>query len=170
MLITGVSPGGLGAEAARVIALHRPALIILAGRSVAKGKQTEQSLHEQSPHINTRLLSLDLGNLQSVKDAAAEVNLYGETIDILINNAGIMALPSLTRTWDDFEMHFAVNFLGHFLFTNLIMPKILGAGPGARIVNVSSNGYTYSSVHFEDPNYQVRQQFTRVDILFLGRC
>ncbi|KAG0651133.1 Translocon at the inner envelope membrane of chloroplasts 32 [Hyphodiscus hymeniophilus] len=145
---------GLGAEAARVIALHRPALIILAGRSLAKAKQTEHLLSEQSPGINTRVLSLDLGSLQSVKEAAAEVNSYSESIDVLINNAGVMAIPRLARTTDGFELQFGTNHLGHFLLTNLIMPKIIAAGPGARIINVSSNGYQYSSVNFEDPNYQ----------------
>ncbi|KAL7941728.1 short-chain dehydrogenase [Trichoderma barbatum] len=153
VLITGCSPNGLGAEAARVIALHNPALIVLAGRAISKCEETAKAIKLQSPDIRTRMLEIDLASLTSVRKAAAEVNSYDESIDILINNAAVMAIPTLTKTTDGLECQFGTNYIGHFLFTNLIMPKIL-AGGGARIVNVSSKGYLHSPVRLEDHNFE----------------
>lgn len=153
VLITGCSPNGLGAETARAIATQNPALLILAGRNRPSTEQSEKNIKEQIPNAQTRFLMLDLASLASVRKAAAEVNSYGETIDVLINNAAIMAGP-YEMTEDGFESQFATNHLGHFLFTNLLMEKM--ARRGARVINVTSNGYGFGGIRFEDPNFEVR--------------
>ncbi|KAH8799072.1 short chain dehydrogenase reductase [Xylogone sp. PMI_703] len=157
VLITGCSQDGLGAEAARVIALHKPALIVLAGRSIPKCEETANLLKLQSPEIITRILQIDLASRASVRKAAAEVISYNESIDILINNAAVMAVPALTKTIDGIECQFGINYIGHFLFTNLIMPKILTSGRGARVINISSKGYLHGKVRFNDPNFEKQQ-------------
>jgi NAD(P)-dependent dehydrogenase (short-subunit alcohol dehydrogenase family) len=136
--------------------LHKVALIILAGRSILKCEETAKTIKLQSPDVRTRILEIDLASQASVRKAAAEVNSYDESIDILVNNAAVMAIPTLIKTIDGLECQFGTNYIGHFLFTNLIMPKILAGDKGARIVNVSSKGYLHSPVHLDDPNFEVQ--------------
>jgi len=152
ILITGCSPNGLGATAAEVIARHNPGLIILAGRTRSLIEETEKTILAKSPDAKTRILIFDLASLKSVREAAAEVNKYEESIDIVINNAAIMANP-FEKTVDGFESQFATNHLGPFLFTNLITGK-LTTSSGGRIINISSEGYKISGVRFEDPNFE----------------
>lgn len=107
-----------------------------------------------SPGVSTRPLELDLSSQNKVRQAAEEVNGYEEPIDRLINNAAIMAAP-YSKTEDGLESQFGTNHIGHFLFTNLIMPKILEAGNGSRIVNISSSGHKRGPVRFDDYNFEV---------------
>jgi len=154
VLITGPTVKGLGFEAARAIATQKPALLILAGRSVQALDEAETQIKNETPDANIRKLVLDLGSLEQVKKAAEEVMSYPEpTIDVLINNAGIMALANRTDTADGHEAQFGINHLGHFLFTNLIMPKIRRS-QSPRIVNVSSAGHQDSGIRFNDPDYK----------------
>ncbi|GLB06432.1 hypothetical protein AtubIFM57258_001740 [Aspergillus tubingensis] len=152
MLVTGVSPGGLGAEFAKVIAIHGPSLLILASRDIAKAQQTAQEIADIAPGVPTRLLELDLRSQAQVRIAAKEVLTYKEDIDVLVNNAGVMASP-FSLTDDGIESQFATNHVGHFLFTNLIMKKLVHPGKSCRVVNVSSNGHLLSSVRFHDWNF-----------------
>jgi NAD(P)-dependent dehydrogenase (short-subunit alcohol dehydrogenase family) len=160
--VTGVTPGGLGLETARVIALQGPKCIIVAGRSPVKLQEAREVLAKAAPATPVRELILDLGSLSSARKAAAEVNGWVEVpaIDVVINNAGIMAVP-FKLTEDGIESQFGTNHIGHFLFTQLIMEKILAAGQEARIVNLSSNGYTSGGVRFDDWNFQVRLGYVR---------
>lgn len=149
ILTTGVAPGGIGATFVEVLARHSPKLLILAARNVSKCEEAAKTIKSAAPGVATRVLELDLGSLEQTRRAAAEVNSYPEPIDVLCNNAGVMASPySLTK--DGLETQFAVNHLGHFLFTNLIMPKLLASPSGARIVNVSSDGHRLGPVRFDD--------------------
>jgi NAD(P)-dependent dehydrogenase (short-subunit alcohol dehydrogenase family) len=100
---------------------------------------------------------LDLASLASVRKAAAQVNSYMETVDVLINNAATMAGP-YEKTENGFESQFATNHLGHFLFTNLLMEKMVRRG--ARVINVTSNGYGFGGIRFEDPNFEVDLSLT----------
>merc|ERR1712142_210738 len=95
---------------------------------------------------------LDLADLASVRECAEQLGNSLEKIDILINNAGIMACPKM-KTKDGFEMQFGTNHLGHFLLTNLLMPQLKKAAPGARIVNVSSLAHTNGHMNWDDINY-----------------
>ncbi|KAK9760946.1 hypothetical protein K7432_014535 [Basidiobolus ranarum] len=150
VLVTGCTWGGLGAEAARVIAKHGAGIVILAGRKQDALDDTISKIKEETPGAKLRSLIIDLASLESVRGAAKEVNDYSEPIDVLINNAAIMASPYNT-TVDGFEAQFGVNHLGPFLFTNLILPQILASKTGApRIVNVSSLGHTLSPIRFTD--------------------
>jgi NAD(P)-dependent dehydrogenase (short-subunit alcohol dehydrogenase family) len=152
ILTTGVSPGGTGAQFVEAIAVHKPKLLILAGRSKAKLEEEAKKIHSnpKSADTPTRLLILDLGSLKQVREAANEVLSYPENIDVLVNSAGVMSWP-WTTTQDGIEWHFGTNHVAHFLFTNLIMPKLL-ATKTPRIVNVSSNGHRYGSIS-EDVNF-----------------
>jgi NAD(P)-dependent dehydrogenase (short-subunit alcohol dehydrogenase family) len=151
-----VTLGGLGQETARVIALRFPKLIILAGRTPSKVKEAQDAIKVAAPETPTRQLILDLASLKKVRVAAEEVNGWTDvpTIDIVINNAGIMARP-FELTEDGIESQFAANHIGHFLFTQLIMGKILASSSGGRVVNLSSNGYTQGCVRFNDWNFEV---------------
>ncbi|KAI9281360.1 short-chain dehydrogenase [Umbelopsis sp. AD052] len=154
VLVTGCSLGGLGFEAARVVSKHHAGLVILAGRKQESLDDAVQKIKEETPSANLRTLLLDLASLKSARHAAAEVNAYPEAIDVLINNAGIMASPYYT-TEDGFESQFGTNHLGPFLFTNLILPKILASKTGApRIVNVSSVGHILSAIRYDDPCFE----------------
>ncbi|KAL5343191.1 short-chain dehydrogenase [Aspergillus crustosus] len=157
VLITGVSPGSLGAEFAVTISKHSPALIILANRDTTRATETANKIKEASPNVATRVLKLDLASQKQIREAAAEVNNYSEKkIHVLVNNAGIMAVPH-KLTADGIESQFGTNHIGHFLFTNLIINKLLasdGANSSAsRVVNVASMGYRLSWVRFWDHNF-----------------
>jgi NAD(P)-dependent dehydrogenase (short-subunit alcohol dehydrogenase family) len=155
VLTTGVTQNGLGATFVEEIAKHKPALLILAGRTPAKVQATADKIKAtpESANVETRVLALDLASQEQIRDAAKEVLAYPEDhIDVLVNSAGIMAGPYRT-TKEGIELQFGSNHIGHFLFTNLIMRKIL-ASKAPRIVNVSSDGHRASGIRFEDPNFQ----------------
>ena len=136
VLITGVSPGGLGLETARVIALRDPKLVILAARSKDKLEQAEEEVKKAAPQTPVRQLVLDLGDLKKVRSAAEEVNSWEDvtSIDVVVNNAGVMATP-FSLTGDGIETQFATNHVGHFLFTQLVMGKIMKPG-SPRVVSL----------------------------------
>lgn len=155
ILTTGVTLGGLGATFILEIAKHKPKLLVLAGRSASKVQATIDALeaHPSTAGVETRMLILDLASQAQIKQAAREVLEYPEDhIDVVVNSAGTMAGPYRT-TKDGLENQFGSNHIGHFLFTNLIMPKILAA-KSPRIVNVSSDGHRFSGIRFNDTNFQ----------------
>lgn len=96
---------------------------------------------------------LDLADLASVRECAEQLGNSLDKIDILINNAGIMACPEM-KTKDGFEMQLGTNHIGHFLLTNLLMPQLKRAAPGARIVNVSSLAHTSGTMNWDDLHYE----------------
>ncbi|KAH7138006.1 WW domain-containing oxidoreductase [Dendryphion nanum] len=153
ILTTGVSPGGLGATFVETIAKHNPAVLILAGRSPSKLQATNEEIKKINPAVKTHILTLDLASQDQIRQAATEVLAYPyAAIDVVVNSAGIMA-GSWATTKEGIELQFGSNHIGHFLFTNLIMPKVL-ASKTPRIVNVSSDGHRLSPVRFEDYNFQ----------------
>jgi NAD(P)-dependent dehydrogenase (short-subunit alcohol dehydrogenase family) len=154
ILVTGVTPGSLGAYFAEAVAKHQPQLIVLAARDAAKAETITQAIAASSPNVKIRTLMLDLSSQDQVRAAAKEVNAYEEAIDVVVNSAGIMACPYGTSK-DGVEMHFATNHIGHFLFTNLIMDKILASPSGGRVISVSSAAHRFSPVRFEDVGYSV---------------
>ncbi|KAI4156773.1 MAG: hypothetical protein LQ340_000030 [Diploschistes diacapsis] len=134
ILTTGVSPGGLGAFFVENIA----------------NKATADAISKINPKVQTRTLQLDLESLRGVKEAAATVSGWDDVpqIDVLVNNAGIMACE-YAKTEDALERQFATSHVGPFLFTNLIMKKLL-ASSAPRIVNVSSDGHRLSWLRWPD--------------------
>ena len=160
ILTTGVTPGGLGATFVQTLAKYSPKLLILAGRDTNKCETTAKAIKSTSPDVFTRILELDLGSLDQVRKAAAEVNSYTDHIDVLCNNAGVMATPySLTK--DGLETQFGINHIGHFLFTNLIMEKLLRAPDGARVVSVTSDGHRLGPVRFDDWRFDNGKTYNR---------
>lgn len=155
ILVTGTSPNGLGEEYCFSVAAHNPKLLVLAGRRVETLRATAARLAEQFPHVATKILELDLETVATVKKAAEEVLAWDDVpvIDILVNNAGIMAVD-YALTVDGFERQLAVNHLGPWLFTNMLMPKLL-ASSGPRIVFVGSSGHRWGPVRWHDYGFQV---------------
>jgi NAD(P)-dependent dehydrogenase (short-subunit alcohol dehydrogenase family) len=158
ILITGASPGGLGGFCAETLAAAGPALLILAGRNPTKLQKTADAIG-QSSAVATRLLIVDFESFRSVREAADVVkNVWTDVpvIDGLMNNAGIMACDyAACPEGNGNERQLTANHLGPFLFTNLVMSKILAA-KAPRIVNVSSDGHRLSPFRFADYNFDVR--------------
>jgi NAD(P)-dependent dehydrogenase (short-subunit alcohol dehydrogenase family) len=153
VLVTGASSGGLGAIFAEQIAQspQKPKLIILAARSEEKVKTTIDNTERAG--VRTKFLQLDLSSFKSVRESADQVLQWDDVIDVLVNNAGIMAVPYGVGP-DGYENQLTTNHLSPFLFTNLIMEKIL-ASKAPRIVNVSSDGHRLSPFRFADYGFHV---------------
>ncbi|KAF9890516.1 hypothetical protein FE257_005921 [Aspergillus nanangensis] len=153
ILTTGVSPGSLGGFFVQSIAKAQPKCLILAARNAEKLSQMAAEITASHPAVQVRTLQIDLGSLESVQSAADQVNAWGDipAIDVLVNNAGIMAV-GYQLSPEGFESQFATNHLGPYLFTNLIMSKILAAKE-PRIVNVSSDGHRLNPIRFNDYNF-----------------
>ncbi|KAJ5663301.1 hypothetical protein N7507_004032 [Penicillium longicatenatum] len=160
IIITGVNLEGIGFATAQALASQSPKILILAGRTPSKIQDCITTLKAEFPDVNYRGLQIDLSSQRSVRKAAAEVLAWEDisAIDILINSAGVMGVQERTLTEDGIEMHFATNHIGHWLFTCLIMSKVIEASnhspKGAtRIVNVSSGSARVSNIRWSDINF-----------------
>ncbi len=147
-LVTGAS-SGLGLEAARGLALVG-ARVLLACRSPERGERAAADILAADSGATLELVELDLASLASVRAAAVRVLERERRLDLLVNNAGLMALPRL-ETADGFEMQLGVNHLGHFALTGLLLPALLSA-PAARIVTVSSLMHRRGAIRLDDPH------------------
>jgi NAD(P)-dependent dehydrogenase (short-subunit alcohol dehydrogenase family) len=147
VFITGANTG-LGLEAAKVL-VQKNARVLIGCRSEEKAQQAISDILVDNPGAELEFVPLDLGNLTSVKKAAAQVN-KEKNLDILINNAGIM-VPPYELTTDGFESQFGVNHLGPFALTGLLLKK-LRATPGARVVSTSSIAHNRGRIDFKDIN------------------
>ncbi|KAM0554027.1 hypothetical protein ACHAPJ_007102 [Fusarium lateritium] len=161
ILTTGVSPGSLGAVFVQAIAAATPQLLILAGRDTTKLQQTAETVTSKYPNIKLRILTIDLESLRSVRSAAHQVNSWDDVpkIDVLVNNAGVMA-TDFRHTEEGFESQFVVNHLGHFLFTNLIMDKLLAA-EAPRVVTVASGGHRLGGIRWGDPHFSNGEYYNK---------
>ena len=151
-LVTG---GGLGIGHATACALAQAgAYVVVADVNAAQSEAAVAAFLLHAPAARMEYRPLDLGSLQSVRDFAAAFLQHADTLDLLINNAGIMACPQ-AYTVDGHERQFGVNFLGHYALTRALLPA-LTRRPGARLVSVSSIGHRRSDVHYEDVDYKAR--------------
>lgn len=154
-IVTGAT-GGLGLETARDLAVAG-AEVILAGRNPDKGAQAERTIRGQHPVATVRFEQVDLASLASVAAFADRQLAQGRPIDILINNAGVMALPTRQVTADGFEMQFGTNYLSHFALTGRLLPLLI-AGPsrpeGARVVQLSSMAHRGGRISLDDLNHE----------------
>ncbi len=150
ILITGAN-SGIGFEAARVFA-RKNAEVIMACRNMEKGKKATAEIMQETPTAQIALKELNLASLDSVRNFATEINEEYEKLDILINNAGVMATP-FYKTIDGFEMQMGTNHFGHFALTGLLLEKILKAEK-SRIVSVSSKAHNMGKINFDDINSQ----------------
>lgn len=152
VFVTGAN-SGLGQETARAMAA-RGAAVIMAGRDQVKLDQAVEAIRAQQADAALHTITCDLGNLASVRACTAEARDRFDRIDLLINNAGVMACP-FTHTADGFEMQFGTNHLGHFVLTAGLLP-LVAAGAGKRIVNLSSRAHHIAPVDLADPNFTGR--------------
>jgi NAD(P)-dependent dehydrogenase (short-subunit alcohol dehydrogenase family) len=147
-VVTGAN-SGLGYVSARELA-RKGARVVLACRSEARGAGAVNRLMAEVPGADVEFIRLDLGELDSVREFASVFERAHGRLDLLLNNAGVMALP-LGRTADGFETQFGVNHLGHFALTGLLFP-VIAETPGARIVTVSSMVHALSGLDLDDLN------------------
>lgn len=136
-IVTGASSGH--GEALATELAKRGARVIMACRNLQKAIDIRDKIREKTGNKNVIVEHLDLASLRSVREFAGRINKSEERLDVLVNNAGIMAVPK-QRTDDGFDMQFQVNFLGHFLLTNLLLEKLKRSAP-SRILNVSALAY-----------------------------
>lgn len=156
VFVTGGN-SGLGQETGRAMAA-KGAHVVLAGRDQAKLDEAAATIRADVANANVETIVGDLGSLESIRACGAEARERFKKIDLLINNAGVMACPKDT-TADGFERQFGTNHLGHFALTKELMPLIeAGAGTegGGRIVNLSSRGHHISPVVLDDVNFESR--------------
>jgi NAD(P)-dependent dehydrogenase (short-subunit alcohol dehydrogenase family) len=146
-VVTGAN-SGIGWHAAAGLA-RAGAAVTLACRSRERGEEALKRLKAAVPGANARLELLDLGSLASVKAFGSARAATGEPLDLLVNNAGIMAPPRRKLSEDGFEVQLAVNHLGHFALTALLLP-VLRKAPAPRVVNVASIAHRRGRLDFDD--------------------
>ncbi|MCK0127307.1 SDR family NAD(P)-dependent oxidoreductase [Erythrobacter sp. F6033] len=153
IFITGGN-SGLGMESGRAMAAQG-AHVVLAGRDQGKLDDAVSSIKNENPDAQIETIICDLGSLESVQSCGKEASQRLGKIDVLLNNAGVMACPH-SKTADGFEMQFGTNHVGHFLLTKQLMP-LIEKGQDKRIVNLSSRGHHITPVNLDDPNFENRE-------------
>jgi NAD(P)-dependent dehydrogenase (short-subunit alcohol dehydrogenase family) len=150
-IVTGANTG-LGFSDARMLA-QKHATVILACRNTARAAAAVAQIRASSPSADARAALLDLSSLASVREFAGRILSDYPRLDLLINNAGVM-MPPKEMTLDGFESQFAINYLGHFLLTRLLLP-LLDRSPPARVVSLSSLAHRGGRIDLENLNAQV---------------
>jgi NAD(P)-dependent dehydrogenase (short-subunit alcohol dehydrogenase family) len=153
VIVTGAN-SGTGKEAARRLSAAG-ARVILAVRTPAKGEQARAEILAQHPGAQLEVRRIDLAGLASVREFADGIIADGTPVDLLINNAGVMAPPTRMTTADGFELQFGSNFLGPFALTVRLLPLVLAA-PAPRVVTMSSGTASYGRIHFDDLQWERR--------------
>ena len=149
-IVTGAA-SGLGVETARAL-LKAGATLVLPVRSIERGQKVADELATDTGNASITVAQMDLIDYPSVRRFAEDFLKTHNRLDLLINNAGIMACP-LARSVDGYESQFATNHLGHYLLTCLLAPALINAAP-SRVVALSSIGHRISSVRFDDINFE----------------
>jgi NAD(P)-dependent dehydrogenase (short-subunit alcohol dehydrogenase family) len=150
VLITGAN-SGLGLESAKMIA-GKGAHVVMACRNPSKAESAAQAIRELHPKASLELVALDLASLASVRELASSFARKHQRLDVLLNNAGIMAIP-YTKTVDGFEAQFGTNHLGHFALTGLLY-ELLSNTPNARVVSVASQAHKMGKMRFDDLTWE----------------
>ena len=148
-IVTGAN-SGIGYQTARYLA-RAGATVILACRSAAKGEAARARIVAENAAAKIEVRALDVADLDSVRRFAAEFLSEGKPLDLLINNAGVMAIPERRTTPQGFEMQFGTNHLGHFALTGLLLPALLRQ-PKSRVVTVASIAHKGGKLNFDDLN------------------
>jgi NAD(P)-dependent dehydrogenase (short-subunit alcohol dehydrogenase family) len=146
ILVTG--PGGLGYETALALA-RAGADVILAGRNPLKGEAALAQIRASVPQPHIAFEQVDLASLVSIKVFAERLLQSRRALDLLVNNAGVMAPPKRQTTADGFELQFGTNYLGHFALTAQLLP-LLCKGSRPRIVSISSLAHPFGKIDFSD--------------------
>lgn len=147
VIVTGAN-SGLGFEAARMMAA-KGATVIMACRDTAKGEATARQIRDEYPQAQLEVMALDLADLSAVGAFADAFLAKYDRLDVLLNNAGVMALPERRATADGFEMQMGVNHLGQFALTGRLL-EALCATPGARVVAIASFAHKMGRITFDD--------------------
>ena len=153
IVVTGAN-SGLGWETALGLARKR-ATVVLACRNAESGTAAAARIGSIAPGATVEVLALDLASLASIRAFAEAFHARHRALDVLVNNAGVMALPHRT-TADGFEMHVGTNHLGHFALTGLLADRLLAAAR-PRGVTVSAGFYRIGRIHFDDLHWQRRR-------------
>ncbi|TVY55485.1 Short-chain dehydrogenase TIC 32-like protein [Lachnellula cervina] len=163
IVITGATGSSIGSAAALALASASPGKIILVNRNATKSQELINFIHTNYPSAPITHVVCDLSSLKSVEEAASEILKEAPSLDILINNAATPPGP-YSQTIDGIESQFAIDYVSHFLLTNLLMPSIIAAGPGARVVNVSSSAARHRThLDFDDYNFSNGVKYTAFD-------
>lgn len=156
VLVTGAS-SGLGLRSAEALAAHG-ARVLLACRNPEKAARALDAVAAVAKDASPEIVALDLASLASVRACAEALLERGEPLHVLMNNAGIMAVPK-ARTVDGFESQLGTNHLGHFALTGLLLPALLAA-PAPRVVTVSSNAHKFGRMNLDDLGFE-RTRYSR---------
>jgi len=169
IIVTGGN-SGVGKQSVLELSKHKPAKLYMTARSKAKYDAAVTDIKKSNPNASITFLELDLASFASIKAAANTVLAENDRLDILINNAGVMALPQgLTK--DGFEVQFGTNHMGHALLTKILMPLLLRTASkpdsDVRIVNLSSGahgiapkgGFLPETVTTEMPQYHTYARY-----------
>ena len=151
IVVTGAN-SGTGKEATRRLAAAG-ARVVMAVRTVAKGEQARDEILARQPGAQLEVRRIDLADLGTVKEFADGLIADRTPVDVLINNAGVMAPPTRMTTADGFELQFGSNFLGPFALTVRLLPLVLDAA-APRVVTMSSGVASYGRIRFDDPQWQ----------------
>jgi NAD(P)-dependent dehydrogenase (short-subunit alcohol dehydrogenase family) len=146
-VVTGAN-SGTGKQATRRLAAAG-AHVVMAVRSEDKGRAAAEEIRRDVPDASLQIRRIDLADLASVRSFAAGLLDDGAPVDVLVNNAGVMAVPRRMTTVDGFELQFASNFLGPFALTNLLLPLLLNA-ENPRVATMSSGTANFGRIHFSD--------------------
>lgn len=151
-LITGAT-SGIGKAAALALA-RMGATVVINGKDPKKGEEAAKQIRRMSGNDNVKLMIADLSSFSEIRKLADELKATYDRLDVLLNNAGVFYSHN-ERSQDGIEMQFAVNHLGHFLLTNLLLDILLESS-GSRIINVSSNAHFGGTIDFKDINSEDR--------------
>lgn len=147
-VVTGAT-GGLGFETAKSLAAAG-AQVVLTGRNPDKGKRAVEAIRRVTPHGTVVFRLLDVASLASVKSFAEAFAAEHDALDLLVENAGVMAVPDRRETVDGFELQFGTNYLGHFALMGRLLP-VLKRGHSSRLVTVASLAHRRGRIDFTDP-------------------
>ena len=147
VLVTGAN-SGIGFQAARELA-RQGRHVLLGVRDVAKGEAARSRILAEMPQAQVAIVPLDMASLASIRGFAGDYLASGARLDVLVNNAGVMALPKREQTADGFERQFGTNHLGHFALTGLLMPALLKA-EAPRVVTVASLAHRNGKMEWDN--------------------
>ncbi len=153
-VVTGAN-SGTGKETARRLA-EAGARVVLAVRTVAKGEQARAEILARHPHAQLEVRRVDLADLASVEAFADGILADGTPLDLLVNNAGVMAPPARMTTADGFELQMGSNYLGPFALTVRLLPALLAA-PAPRVATMSSGVSNFGRIAFDDLQWESRR-------------
>jgi NAD(P)-dependent dehydrogenase (short-subunit alcohol dehydrogenase family) len=157
VLITGAD-GGIGRETTKALA-KKGATIVMACLDLNDAKPVYQDIKQESGNEHIEMMQVDLASLSSIREFAKQFSQKYQQLNVLINNAGVFCWKR-EETEEGFEKTIGINYLGHFLLTNLLLP-ILKQTPGARILNVSSNAYFQGKIDLNDLHLKKKYKGTK---------